>query len=53
MNKLVITAHPDDETIFAGKLLSEDNSWKVVCVTNGEDEIRKSEFESVMKQVKV
>ena len=53
MNKLVITAHPDDETIFAGKLLSEDNSCKVVCVTNGEDEIRKSEFESVMKQVKV
>ena len=32
MNKLVITAHPDDETIFAGKLLSEDNSWKVVLL---------------------
>ncbi len=51
MNKLVITAHPDDETIFAGKLLLEDNSWKVVCVTNGYNEVRKFEFQCVMNKL--
>lgn len=32
-NKLMIVAHPDDETIFGGKYLSSE--WKVVCITNG------------------
>lgn len=32
-NKLMVVAHPDDETIFGGKYLSPE--WKVVCITNG------------------
>ena len=53
-NNLLIVAHPDDEVIFAGSLLLLHNYIdKVICVTNGEDEIRKSEFQSVMKRVKV
>ena len=54
MYNLLIVAHPDDEVIFAGSLLLLHNYIdKVICVTNGKDEIRKSEFQSVMKRVKV
>ncbi|MCD7894813.1 MAG: Ig-like domain-containing protein [Erysipelotrichaceae bacterium] len=41
--KLMIVAHPDDETLWGGGHLSEDN-WFVVCITNGDNETRKSEF---------
>nr|WBF70746.1 putative n-acetylglucosaminyl phosphatidylinositol deacetylase [Megavirus caiporensis] len=33
-DKLMIVAHPDDETIFGGRYLIENHGWKVVCVTN-------------------
>nr|QZX43103.1 N acetylglucosaminyl phosphatidylinositol deacetylase [Mimivirus sp.] len=33
-DKLMIVAHPDDETIFGGRYLIENQGWKVVCVTN-------------------
>ncbi|AEQ32589.1 N-acetylglucosaminylphosphatidylinositol deacetylase [Megavirus chiliensis] len=33
-DKLMIVAHPDDETIFGGRYLIEDHGWKVVCITN-------------------
>ena len=53
-NNLLIVAHPDDEVIFTGSLLLLHNYIdKVICVTNGKDEIRKSEFQRVMKRVKV
>jgi len=32
LSKLMIVAHPDDETIFGFTELSADNKWKVVCV---------------------
>ncbi len=46
--KLMITAHPDDEVLFAGAKLLQNN-WKVVCVTNGNNDIRRKEFEQIMK----
>ncbi|ANB50632.1 putative N-acetylglucosaminyl phosphatidylinositol deacetylase [Powai lake megavirus] len=33
-DKLMIVAHPDDETIFGGRYLIENHGWKVICVTN-------------------
>ena len=54
LNNLLIVAHPDDETIFAGNsLLTYGFIHKVICVTNGDNTVRRSEFESVMKRVKV
>ena len=53
-NNLLIVSHPDDEVIFAGSLLLLHNYIdKVICVTNGKNEVRKSEFQEVMKRVKV
>lgn len=44
----MVVAHPDDEALFGGgQLLLEDN-WKVVCLTNGDNSIRRKEFEQVM-----
>lgn len=35
--RLLVVAHPDDETIFFGGLLQREKSlpWKVVCITDG------------------
>ena len=48
MNKLMIVAHPDDESLFGGAALLE-GGWKVICVTNGDNPIRRAEFEKVME----
>ena len=48
-NKLMVVAHPDDEVLFGGAQLILSDRWKVVCVTNGDNPIRRSEFESVMR----
>lgn len=54
VDKLLIVAHPDDELIFFGNWLKENrNSTKVVCVTGGNDDIRKSEFMKSMNQLKI
>lgn len=45
---LVIVAHPDDETIWAGAHMAEDGYF-VVCVTNGNNETRSKEFKSILK----
>lgn len=53
IDKLLITAHPDDETIFAGTELLRDPGWKVVCVTCGDDDVRRREFEAAMRHLGV
>ena len=47
---LMIVAQPDDEMIFGGAALQSDN-WKVICVTNGDNEVRSKEFIKVMNEV--
>jgi len=55
---LLIVAHPDDETLFAGELLigrlaalpggCRRASWHVVCVTNGGSSSRRTDFRRAM-----
>jgi LmbE family N-acetylglucosaminyl deacetylase len=53
--RLLVVAHPDDETIFFGGLLQRERSlpWKVICVTDGNfenrGEDRKKEFLAATK----
>ena len=47
-NKLMIVAHPDDEILWGGAHLIEDN-YLVVCVTCGPIKERVNEFISVME----
>lgn len=46
---LMIVAHPDDETIWGGAHLLEENYF-VVCVTCGNVDYRDAEFKEVMKR---
>lgn len=47
-DKLMIVAHPDDDTIWGGAhLLSDD--YLVVCITNGYNDVRRAEFEKAME----
>lgn len=43
INKLMIVAHPDDETLWGSAHLF-DGGYLVLCLTNGYDEQRSSEF---------
>ena len=47
-DKLMVVAHPDDESLFGGAQLIRESGWKVVCVTNGDHPVRREEFKSVM-----
>lgn len=47
--KLMIVAHPDDETIWGGMHLL-DGEYFVVCITNGNNSVRKEEFYNVLEQ---
>jgi LmbE family N-acetylglucosaminyl deacetylase len=51
-DKLMIVAHPDDESLWGGAQLIMSNGWKVVCCTNGNNPVRRAEFEAVMEQTK-
>lgn len=48
-DSLMIVAHPDDETIWGSNHLQNGN-YLVVCITNGDNDIRSKEFYEVMKQ---
>lgn len=48
VNKLVIVAHPDDEILWGGAGLIQDD-YLVVCVTCGSDKERVKEIENGMK----
>lgn len=47
-DNLMIVAHPDDELLWGGAHLIEDN-YLVVCVTCGSNKLRVIEFDKVMK----
>ncbi len=48
INKIMIVAHPDDEMIWGGSHLIDDN-YLVVCITCGADNRRVEEFKNVMR----
>ena len=48
-DKVMIVAHPDDELLWGGQHLLQDN-YLVVCITRGYDEVRRAEFEAVLKE---
>ncbi|WNR46922.1 PIG-L deacetylase family protein [Paenibacillus roseipurpureus] len=50
-DKMMIVAHPDDEMIFGGAQLIQEKGWLVICVTNGNNKLRRKEFQKVMKKV--
>ena len=47
-NKLMITAHPDDEILWGGGHLM-DGGYFVVVITNGRNETRSAEFKKVIE----
>lgn len=48
INKVMIVAHPDDETLWGGANIMH-GGWLIVCLTNGNNVVRKKEFFNVMK----
>ena len=52
-DKLMVVAHPDDESIFGGANLIQETGWKVICLTNGNNETRSTEFYQAMDMLKV
>jgi|TARA_Y100000296_G_C5116464_1_gene228011 LmbE family N-acetylglucosaminyl deacetylase len=49
IDKLMITAHPDDEALFGGaELLTHSKEYKVIAVDEAHNHIRKGEFKASM-----
>jgi LmbE family N-acetylglucosaminyl deacetylase len=46
--KIMIVAHPDDESLFGGETLTSSEGWLVICVTNASNETRRAEFIKAM-----
>ncbi len=55
--KLLVVAHPDDETLFFGGLLQKSKDWKVILVTDGNADRqgaqRMNQFKKAMHALKV
>lgn len=45
---VMIVAHPDDETLWAGKHI-KDKKYLIVCLTNGNNKTRSKEFAKAME----
>lgn len=45
---VMIIAHPDDETLWAGDLITK-KKFLIICLTNGDNPQRKKEFEQAMQ----
>ncbi len=48
IKNVMIIAHPDDETLWAGDHIMKDR-YLIICLTNGNNKIRKKEFEKAME----
>jgi LmbE family N-acetylglucosaminyl deacetylase len=48
VSKIMIVAHPDDESLFGGETLTSSEGWLVICVTNASNEVRRAEFTKAM-----
>ena len=49
INHLMIVAHPDDESIWGGAHLLEED-YLVVCLTNGSCQAREQDFQAALEQ---
>jgi len=45
--KLLIVAHPDDETLWGYHQLKNSKSWKILCITNANNATRISELKNI------
>lgn len=52
-DKLMIVAHPDDESLWGGHALLSARGWHVISVTNGDSDQRRKEFFAAMEFAKV
>lgn len=50
-SKLMIVAHPDDETLWGGCHLLAEKGWHVISVTNASHKVRRKEFSNAMNYV--
>ena len=48
-NKLLIVAHPDDETLWGYYQLKDSKGWKILCVTNANNITRVGELKKIGK----
>ena len=48
--RLMIVAHPDDETYWGGVHLMRSRSYFVVCLTNGDNPVRTAEFKRALSE---
>jgi hypothetical protein len=46
-NKLLIVAHPDDETLWGYHQLKDSKFWKILCVTNATNNTRVNELKNI------
>lgn len=51
IHNVMIVAHPDDEILWGGEQLLKDD-YLVICLTNGDNKVRREEFEKAMKETK-
>lgn len=51
IENVMIIAHPDDETIWGGNHIL-NGKYLIVCMTSGDNEIRKKEFEKTLSYTK-
>jgi glycosyltransferase involved in cell wall biosynthesis/LmbE family N-acetylglucosaminyl deacetylase len=49
--KLMVVAHPDDESLFGGQELLRDPGWTVICLTNGDHAHRRNQFFTALERV--
>ena len=47
-DKVMIVAHPDDETLWGGNTLAACEGWLVICLTNGHNVTRRRQFDEAM-----
>ena len=47
-SRIMIVAHPDDESLFGGEALTSSEGWLVICVTNASNATRRAEFMNAM-----
>ena len=51
--RLMIVAHPDDETYWGGGHLMKTHDYFVVCLTNADNPIRKAEYRKALRELGV